>query len=156
MAEPTETAAARDLLWNLDFSNPGQPQASAEEFAVTTQASADLMLEPEPMPEPSPKPRPPALKLVAAPSLDEEDEAGVTEHPSQTSAIADLIAAEDMPSDGGDFSDTDSDEEDDVVIEPIVNRPLALSRGISRDLQLQTTTSLVRRASVSGALLKHP
>jgi hypothetical protein len=96
------------------------------------------------------------LKLVAAPSLDEEDEAGVTEHPSQTSAIADLIAAEDMPSDGGDFSDTDSDEEDDVVIEPIVNRPLALSRGISRDLQLQTTTSLVRRASVSGALLKHP
>ena len=95
----------------------------------------------------APKPRPPALKL------DEVDEAaGVTvRDPSQTSAIADLVPAGDMSSDGGDFSNTDSDEEDDVMIEPKVNRPLALSRGISVDLQLQTTTSLMRRASVSGA-----
>ena len=97
-----------------------------------------------------PKPRSPALKL------DEVVEAaGVTaEDPSQTSAIersAALVSAGEMSSDEGDFSNTDSDEEDDVMIKPIVNRPLALSRGISVDLQLQTTTSLVRRASVSGA-----
>ena len=103
----------------------------------------------------APKLRSPALKL------DEVVEAaGVTaEDPSQTSAIersAALVSAGEMSSDEGDFSNTDSDEEDDVMIEPKVNRPLALSRGISVDLQLQTTTSLVRRASVSGAPLPTP